>query len=295
MSVYVGIDVHRKRSQVAVVTEEGKVCLNRNVVNGSGPMLRLIGGLPAGTPVASGAAFGWGWLAELPIFVLVLPRERRIWPDCSPGSTPWSNRIPNRCQIVVMVPWLDSRFVQASTAQACGVACAMARIAGETIESRPHASAEHGEGDAGHRPDGARLLRRAEQRACHHAGPRTDQAQEQKKQQGGGRVSPGDTEHHRPDQHDERRLHCRYQHSRDELAENDGPRADRRRQDPLEDAQAAALNHCGTPATAVRNTKSTSSVGALYSNPGGRVFWATATTCVARLTCGVLGASEAAR
>lgn len=27
MSVYVGIDVHRKRSQVAVVTEDGKVQL----------------------------------------------------------------------------------------------------------------------------------------------------------------------------------------------------------------------------------------------------------------------------
>jgi transposase len=47
MSVYVGIDVHRKRSQVAVVAEDGKVQLNRNVVNGSEPMLRLIGGLPA--------------------------------------------------------------------------------------------------------------------------------------------------------------------------------------------------------------------------------------------------------
>src|SRR5437764_1797748 len=65
MSVYVGIDVHRKRSQVAVVAEDGKVQLNKNVVNGSEPMLRLIGGLPAGTPVASGAAFGWGWLAGL--------------------------------------------------------------------------------------------------------------------------------------------------------------------------------------------------------------------------------------
>src|SRR5512133_3882302 len=65
MSVYVGIDVHRKRSQVAVVTGDGKVQLNRNVVNGSEPMLRLIGGLPAGTPVAFEAAFGWGWLVEL--------------------------------------------------------------------------------------------------------------------------------------------------------------------------------------------------------------------------------------
>jgi transposase len=65
MSVYVGIDVHRKRSQVAVVGDDGRVQLNRNVVNGSGPMLGLLGGLPAGTPVASGAAFGWGWLAAL--------------------------------------------------------------------------------------------------------------------------------------------------------------------------------------------------------------------------------------
>ena len=65
MSVYVGIDVHRKRSQVAVVSEDGTVQLNKNVVNGSGPMLRLIGDLPAGTPVAFEAAFGWGWLVQL--------------------------------------------------------------------------------------------------------------------------------------------------------------------------------------------------------------------------------------
>src|SRR5215510_4001957 len=65
MSVYVGIDVHRKGSQVAVVTGDGQVQFNKNVVNGSEPMLRLIGDLPAGTPVAFEAAFGWGWLAGL--------------------------------------------------------------------------------------------------------------------------------------------------------------------------------------------------------------------------------------
>jgi len=65
MSVYVGIDVHRKRSQVAVVTGDGKVELNRNVVNGSEPMLRLVGDLPRGTPVAFEAAYGWGWLVQL--------------------------------------------------------------------------------------------------------------------------------------------------------------------------------------------------------------------------------------
>jgi hypothetical protein len=65
MSVYVGIDVHRKRSQVAVVAEDGTVQFNRNVVNGQEPILRLIGGLPTGPPVAFEAAYGWGWLVEL--------------------------------------------------------------------------------------------------------------------------------------------------------------------------------------------------------------------------------------
>ena len=65
MSVYVGIDVHRKRSQVAVVTEDGTAGLNKNEVNGSETMLRLIGDLPSGTPVAFEAAFGWGWLVQL--------------------------------------------------------------------------------------------------------------------------------------------------------------------------------------------------------------------------------------
>ena len=34
MSVYVGIDVHRKRSQVAVIDAGGEVLANRNVPNG---------------------------------------------------------------------------------------------------------------------------------------------------------------------------------------------------------------------------------------------------------------------
>ena len=72
MSVYVGIDVHRKRSQVAVVTEDGQVQLNKNVVNGSEPMLRLIGDLPSGTP--------WRWMQEV----------RRFKPlPCPAGSPSW--------------------------------------------------------------------------------------------------------------------------------------------------------------------------------------------------------------
>src|SRR5207247_2095458 len=65
MSVYVGIDVHRKRSQLAVIDATGEVLVNRNVPDGVEPILKVIGGLPPGTPAASGAAFGTGWLVEL--------------------------------------------------------------------------------------------------------------------------------------------------------------------------------------------------------------------------------------
>jgi transposase len=65
MSVYVGIDVHRKRSQIAVVEEDGAVRVNRNVPNGVGTVLGVIGDLPIGAPVAFEAAYGWGWLVEL--------------------------------------------------------------------------------------------------------------------------------------------------------------------------------------------------------------------------------------
>jgi transposase len=65
MSVYVGIDVHRKRSQVAVIDTDGEVLANRNVPNGAEPILKVIGGLPPGTPAAFEAGFGTGWLVEL--------------------------------------------------------------------------------------------------------------------------------------------------------------------------------------------------------------------------------------
>ena len=65
MSVYVGIDVHRKRSQVAVIDGDGGVLANRNVPNGAEPILKVIGGLPSGTPAAFEAAYGTSWLVEL--------------------------------------------------------------------------------------------------------------------------------------------------------------------------------------------------------------------------------------
>ena len=71
----------RKRSQVAVVAEDGRVQFNRNVVNGSEPMLRLIGDLPAGTPVAFESDFGWG-----------PPPHPAAQPDPRGGRRPWYDR-----------------------------------------------------------------------------------------------------------------------------------------------------------------------------------------------------------
>jgi hypothetical protein len=49
MSVYVGIDVHRKRSQVAVVDQAGQV-----LVNPGNNTVRRIPGIPAGRHHDSG-------------------------------------------------------------------------------------------------------------------------------------------------------------------------------------------------------------------------------------------------
>jgi hypothetical protein len=65
MSVYVGMDVHRKRSQVAIVDDAGVLQCNRNLANDPAKLVPILGALPPGTPVAFEAAYGWGWLVEL--------------------------------------------------------------------------------------------------------------------------------------------------------------------------------------------------------------------------------------
>jgi hypothetical protein len=65
MTVYVGMDVHRKRSQVAVLDDAGDQQRNRNVPNDPTKLVPVLGGLPPGTPVAFEAAYGWGWLVDL--------------------------------------------------------------------------------------------------------------------------------------------------------------------------------------------------------------------------------------
>jgi len=66
--VYVGVDLHRKRSQVAVVNEAGEVLANRAVPTDGMEIMRVFGEVaPRPTPisVAFEATFGWGWFADL--------------------------------------------------------------------------------------------------------------------------------------------------------------------------------------------------------------------------------------
>jgi transposase len=65
MTVYVGMDVHRKRSQVAIVDTAGVPQRNRNLANDPAKLIPVLGALPPGTPVAFEAAYGWGWLVDL--------------------------------------------------------------------------------------------------------------------------------------------------------------------------------------------------------------------------------------
>lgn len=63
--VYVGMDVHRKRTQVAVLDEGGNEVLNRRVPNRADELMPMLGRLEAGTPVAFEAGYGWSWLADM--------------------------------------------------------------------------------------------------------------------------------------------------------------------------------------------------------------------------------------
>ncbi len=65
MVLYVGLDVHRRRTQVAVVDEEGHELFNRNVPNDPEKLADVLCGAEPGTPVAFEATYGWAWLAEL--------------------------------------------------------------------------------------------------------------------------------------------------------------------------------------------------------------------------------------
>ena len=61
---WVGIDLHRRRSQIAIIDEHGELALSRRIVNDRDTFRELLGD-PDGTHVALEATYGWEWLAEL--------------------------------------------------------------------------------------------------------------------------------------------------------------------------------------------------------------------------------------
>jgi hypothetical protein len=64
--VYVGVDLHRKRSHVVALSPAGEVVLSRRIGNAPGEFLRTFGELEAQSiEVVFGATYGWSWLADL--------------------------------------------------------------------------------------------------------------------------------------------------------------------------------------------------------------------------------------
>lgn len=64
--VYIGVDLHRKRSHVVALDQAGEVLLSRRIGSRPDEFLRIFGELGAEPlEVAFEATFGWGWLADL--------------------------------------------------------------------------------------------------------------------------------------------------------------------------------------------------------------------------------------
>ena len=64
--VYIGVDLHRKKSQVAAIDQDGNLLFNRKVSTGPPAMQQVIDELrPRAIEVAFEATYGWGWFADL--------------------------------------------------------------------------------------------------------------------------------------------------------------------------------------------------------------------------------------
>src|SRR5215470_683112 len=65
--LYVGIDLHRKSSQLAVTDGDGELMRTRRVPSRPEEVWRVFGELPRDEPVEAvfEATFGYGWLADL--------------------------------------------------------------------------------------------------------------------------------------------------------------------------------------------------------------------------------------
>jgi transposase len=63
--MYVGIDLHRRRSHVVALDDVGRERLSRRIGNDPATFLGLLGELEGELEVALEAAYGWEWLADL--------------------------------------------------------------------------------------------------------------------------------------------------------------------------------------------------------------------------------------
>lgn len=63
--MYVGIDLHRKRSHITAMDEDGQVTLSRRVDDDPDTIRQLLAEADSEARVALEATYGWDWLAEL--------------------------------------------------------------------------------------------------------------------------------------------------------------------------------------------------------------------------------------
>ena len=61
---WVGIDLHRRRSQIAILDQDGQLTLSKRIATGRQTITELLGD-PEETHVALEATYGWEWLAEM--------------------------------------------------------------------------------------------------------------------------------------------------------------------------------------------------------------------------------------
>jgi len=64
--VYLGVDLHRKRSVVTALAEDGTVILSRRIASRPEDFQRVFGELePRSLSVTFEATYGWSWFADL--------------------------------------------------------------------------------------------------------------------------------------------------------------------------------------------------------------------------------------
>ncbi|HKF79397.1 MAG TPA: transposase [Thermoleophilaceae bacterium] len=62
---WVGVDLHRSRSQVAVLDDDGSELLSRRIANDPATFLELLTEIDGESKIALEATYGWEWLADL--------------------------------------------------------------------------------------------------------------------------------------------------------------------------------------------------------------------------------------